>query len=84
MPMAVLTLHLAFYSRESVIEFQTRAAEEVACSQGRAAVLSSEPRSPYSPDCIKRLYACFDKAQHKRSAYNISNTRPIILSHVEG
>jgi hypothetical protein len=83
--MAVLTLHLACYSRESVIEFQTRAAEEVARAlKGRAALLSSEPRSPYSSDCMKRLYACFDKAQHKRSAYNISNTRPIILSHVEG
>ena len=47
MPVAVeiFTLHLAFYSRESVIERQSKAAEEV------ARVLKGEPlRSPVNPE----------------------------------
>ena len=46
-PNIILTPHLAFYSRESVIELQTKAAEEVARAlKGRAAPLASQSRSP--------------------------------------
>ena len=41
----ILTLHLAFYSRESVIELQTKAAEEVA-----RALKGEPPRSPVNPE----------------------------------
>jgi D-3-phosphoglycerate dehydrogenase / 2-oxoglutarate reductase len=48
-PNIILTPHLAFYSRESVIELQTKAAEEV------ARVLKGErPRSPVNPEVIGR------------------------------
>jgi D-3-phosphoglycerate dehydrogenase / 2-oxoglutarate reductase len=45
--MVMLTLHLAFYSRESVIELQTKTAEEV------ARALKGEPlRSPVNPEVL--------------------------------
>jgi D-3-phosphoglycerate dehydrogenase len=48
-PNIILTPHLAFYSRESVIELQTKAAEEV------ARVLKGEPpRSPVNPQVLTR------------------------------
>jgi D-3-phosphoglycerate dehydrogenase len=48
-PNIILTPHLAFYSRESVIELQTKAAEEV------ARVLKGErPRSPVNPEVLGR------------------------------
>ena len=47
--MVVLTPHLAFYSRESVIELQTKAAEEVA-----RALTGEPPRSPVNPEVLGR------------------------------
>ena len=48
-PNIILTPHLAFYSRESVIELQTKAAEEV------ARALKGEPqRSPVNPEVFTR------------------------------
>ena len=54
MPVAVVivTLHWAFYSRESVIELQTKAAEEV------ARALKGEPlRSPVNPEVLTKFSA---------------------------
>jgi D-3-phosphoglycerate dehydrogenase / 2-oxoglutarate reductase len=48
-PNIVLTPHLAFYSRESVIELQTKAAEEVA-----RALKGEPPRSPVNPEVLTR------------------------------
>jgi D-3-phosphoglycerate dehydrogenase len=45
----ILTPHLAFYSRESVIELQTKAAEEVA-----RALKGEPPRSPVNPEVLTR------------------------------
>jgi len=45
----ILTPHLAFYSRESVIELQTKAAEEVA-----RALKGEPPRSPVNPQVLAR------------------------------
>ena len=45
LPNVILTPHLAFYSRESVIELQTKAAEEVA-----RALKGEPPRSPVNPE----------------------------------
>jgi D-3-phosphoglycerate dehydrogenase len=45
----ILTPHLAFYSRESVIELQTKAAEEVA-----RALKGEPPRSPVNPEVLAR------------------------------
>jgi D-3-phosphoglycerate dehydrogenase len=46
-PNLILTPHLAFYSRESVIELQTKAAEEVA-----RALKGEPPRSPVNPEVL--------------------------------
>jgi len=46
-PNIILTPHLAFYSRESVIELQTKAAEEVA-----RALRGEPPRSPVNPEVL--------------------------------
>jgi D-3-phosphoglycerate dehydrogenase len=46
-PNMILTPHLAFYSRESVIELQTKAAEEVA-----RALKGEPPRSPVNPEVL--------------------------------
>jgi D-3-phosphoglycerate dehydrogenase len=46
-PNMILTPHLAFYSRESLIELQTKAAEEV----GRA-LKGEPPRSPVNPEVL--------------------------------
>ena len=46
-PNIILTPHLAFYSRESVIELQTKAAEEVA-----RALKGEPPRSPVNPEVL--------------------------------
>jgi D-3-phosphoglycerate dehydrogenase len=48
-PNAILTPHLAFYSRESVIELQTKAAEEVA-----RALKGEPPRSPVNLEAPTR------------------------------
>jgi D-3-phosphoglycerate dehydrogenase / 2-oxoglutarate reductase len=48
-PNLILTPHLAFYSRESVIELQTKAAEEVA-----RALKGEPPRSPVNPEVLAR------------------------------
>jgi D-3-phosphoglycerate dehydrogenase len=48
-PNIILTPHLAFYSRESVIELQTKAAEEVA-----RALRGEPPRSPVNPEVLTR------------------------------
>jgi D-3-phosphoglycerate dehydrogenase / 2-oxoglutarate reductase len=48
-PNIILTPHLAFYSRESVIELQTKAAEEVA-----RALKGEPPRSPVNPEVLIR------------------------------
>jgi D-3-phosphoglycerate dehydrogenase len=49
LPNAILTPHLDFYSRESVIELQTKAAEEV------ARALRGEPsRCPVNPEVLTR------------------------------
>jgi D-3-phosphoglycerate dehydrogenase len=48
-PNLILTPHLAFYSRESVIELQTKAAEEVA-----RALKGEPPRSPVNPAVLAR------------------------------
>jgi D-3-phosphoglycerate dehydrogenase len=48
-PNIILTPHLAFYSRESVIELQTKAAEEVA-----RALKGEPPRSPVNPEVLDR------------------------------
>jgi len=45
----ILTPHLAFYSRESVVELQTKAAEEVA-----RALRGEPPRSPVNPQVLNR------------------------------
>lgn len=45
----ILTPHLAFYSRESVIELQTKAVEEVA-----RALKGEAPRSPVNPEVLTR------------------------------
>ena len=46
-PNIILTPHLAFYSRESVVELQTKAAEEVA-----RALKGEPPRSPVNPEVL--------------------------------
>ena len=46
-PNVILTPHLAFYSRDSVVELQTKAAEEVA-----RALRGEPPRSPVNPDVL--------------------------------
>jgi D-3-phosphoglycerate dehydrogenase / 2-oxoglutarate reductase len=46
-PNIILTPHLGFYSRESVIELQTKAAEEVA-----RALKGEPPRSPVNPEVL--------------------------------
>jgi D-3-phosphoglycerate dehydrogenase / 2-oxoglutarate reductase len=48
-PNVILTPHLAFYSRESVIELQTKAAEEVA-----RALKGEPPRCPVNPEVLTR------------------------------
>jgi D-3-phosphoglycerate dehydrogenase / 2-oxoglutarate reductase len=48
-PNVILTPHLAFYSRESVIELQTKAAEEVA-----RALKGEPPRSPVNREVLGR------------------------------
>ena len=48
-PNIILTPHLAFYSRESVIELQTKAAEEV-----MRALRGEPPRSPVNPEVLDR------------------------------
>lgn len=48
-PNIILTPHLAFYSRESVIELQTKAAEEVA-----RALKGESPRSPVNAEVLAR------------------------------
>jgi D-3-phosphoglycerate dehydrogenase len=48
-PNIILTPHLAFYSRESVIELQTKAAEEVA-----RALKGEPPRSPLNREVLAR------------------------------
>jgi D-3-phosphoglycerate dehydrogenase len=48
-PNIILTPHLAFYSKESVIELQTKAAEEVA-----RALKGEPPRSPLNPEVLTR------------------------------
>jgi D-3-phosphoglycerate dehydrogenase / 2-oxoglutarate reductase len=48
-PNIILTPHLAFYSRESVIELQTKAAEEVA-----RALKGEPPRSPVNREVLGR------------------------------
>jgi D-3-phosphoglycerate dehydrogenase len=48
-PNIILTPHLAFYSRESVIELQTKTAEEVA-----RALKGEPPRSPVNPEVLSR------------------------------
>jgi D-3-phosphoglycerate dehydrogenase len=48
-PNLILTPHLAFYSRESVIELQTKAAEEVA-----RALKGEPPRCPVNPEVLTR------------------------------
>ena len=47
LPNMIVTPHLAFYSRESVIELQTKAAEEVA-----RALKGEPPRSPVNPEVL--------------------------------
>jgi len=49
LPNVILTPHLAFYSRESVVELQTKAAEEVA-----RALKGEPPRSPVNPEVLVR------------------------------
>jgi D-3-phosphoglycerate dehydrogenase / 2-oxoglutarate reductase len=49
LPNVILTPHLAFYSRESVIELQTKAAEEVA-----RAMRGEPPRSPVNRAVLAR------------------------------
>jgi D-3-phosphoglycerate dehydrogenase len=49
-PNLILTPHLAFYSRESVIELQTKAAEEVA-----RALRGEPPRSPVNREVITKV-----------------------------
>jgi D-3-phosphoglycerate dehydrogenase len=46
-PNIILTPHLAFYSRESLIELQTKAADEVA-----RALKGEPPRSPVNPEVL--------------------------------
>jgi D-3-phosphoglycerate dehydrogenase len=48
-PNVVLTPHLAFYSRESVVELQTKAADEVA-----RALRGEPPRSPVNREVLAR------------------------------
>lgn len=48
-PNVILTPHLAFYSRESVTELQTKAAEEVV-----RALRGELPRSPVNPEVLAR------------------------------
>lgn len=48
-PNMILTPHLAFYSRESVMELQTKAAEEVA-----RALRGEPPRSPINREVLNR------------------------------
>jgi D-3-phosphoglycerate dehydrogenase / 2-oxoglutarate reductase len=48
-PNMILTPHLSFYSRESVVELQTKAAEEVA-----RALKDEPPRSPVNPEVLTR------------------------------
>ena len=51
-PNMILTPHLAFYSRESVIELQTKAAEEVA-----RALKGEPPRSPVNREVLTKIFA---------------------------
>ena len=45
----ILTPHTSFYSEESLVELQTKAAEEVVC------VLSGQtPRNPVNPEVLQR------------------------------
>lgn len=48
-PNVILTPHLGFYSRESVVELQAKAAEEVA-----RALRGEPPRSPVNPEVLAR------------------------------
>ena len=48
-PNMIFTPHLAFYSRESVIELQTKAAEEVV-----RALKGEPPRSPVNREVLGR------------------------------
>jgi D-3-phosphoglycerate dehydrogenase len=48
-PRVILTPHVGFYSRESVVELQTKAAEEVA-----RALRGEPPRSPVNPEVLAR------------------------------
>jgi D-3-phosphoglycerate dehydrogenase len=45
----ILTPHMSFYSVESLVELQTKAAEEVV-----RAINGEEPRNPVNPDALKR------------------------------
>ena len=49
MAQVIFTPHLAFYSRESVIELQIKAAEEVA-----RALRGESPRSPVNREVLGR------------------------------
>jgi phosphoglycerate dehydrogenase-like enzyme len=51
-PNVILTPHLAFYSRESVIELQAKAADEVA-----RALRGEPPRSPVNPAVLNNRSA---------------------------
>jgi D-3-phosphoglycerate dehydrogenase len=45
----IITPHASFYSEESLVELQTKAAEEVVC------VLSGQaPRNPVNPEVLQR------------------------------
>ena len=50
LPSVILTPHLAFYSRESLIELQTKAAEEVA-----RALKGEPPRSPVNREALAKI-----------------------------
>ena len=50
MAAVILAPHLAFYSRDSVIELQTKAAEEVA-----RALKGEPPRSPVNREVLTKI-----------------------------